>query len=421
MNDISPEKPLRIGLLTDVYLPLSNGVTHVVSLLARRLARLGHEPHVFTFASPIELRITPEGLMSETPHFLRVPPRATHDEIDDGVHLHHAPAMPLAQTEYFFGVRYPVWMKRRLAEMDLLHVHHPFISGRLALRLRQENQPILFTNHTRYDIYSHYVSRVVPFVPQQTIGQRLTHRVARFANHCDAVIAPSQTLSRVLAEWGITTPIRVVPNGIELERFHAAQRAATRRENAPPTAVYLGRLAPEKNVAELLRAFAATRKIAPDAQLKIIGDGPLEEELKNLARELHLEKSVTFCGALPYEKVPAALAECDVFASHSTSEVHPLTFIEAMAAGLPCLGVPSPGVSDTIQDGENGWLALPPNFARVLASALSDSSERRRRAAIALKSSAAYAIDETVESTLALYREMLQAAPREAVFSSEKV
>lgn len=387
----------------------------MVSLLARRLARLGHEPHVFTFASPIELRITPEGLMSETPHFLRVPPRAAHDEIDDGVYLHHAPALPVGQTEYFFGVRYPVWMKRLLAEMDVLHVHHPFISGRLALRLRGENQPILFTNHTRYDIYSHYVSRVVPFVPQQTIGQRLTHRAARFANHCDAVIAPSQSLSRVLAEWGIETPIHVVPNGIELERFYAAQRAAKRREYSHPTAVYLGRLAPEKNVAELLRAFAEARQTVTDAQLQIIGDGPLEEELKNLARELKLEKSVKFLGALPYEKVPAALAACDLFASHSTSEVHPLTFIEAMAAGLPCVGVPSPGVSDTIHDGENGWLATPQHFARVLAEALSNPKERERRAAAALESSAAYAVDEMVESTLSLYHEMLRNAPREVV------
>lgn len=399
--------------MTDVYAPVSNGVTHMVSLLARRLARLGHEPHVFTFASPIELRITPDGLMSETPHFLRVPTRAACED-DEGVFVHHAPAMPVGQTEYFFGVRYPVWMKRLLTEMDVLHVHHPFISGRLALRLRSENQPIVFTNHTRYDIYSHYVSRVVPFVPKQTIGQRLTHRVARFANHCDAVIAPSGSLSRVLAQWGIETPISVIPNGIELERFHAAHRAAQPREYSQPTAVYLGRLAPEKNVETLLRSFAEVRNLVSQAQLVLIGDGPAEDDLRQLSRELDLENCVKFLGALPYGEVPEALAACDVFASASTSEVHPLTFIEAMAAGLPCVGVPSPGVSDTIRDGKNGWLAAPENFARVLASALSDSDERARRAANALSDSAAYSSDETVESTLALYEKVLQGAPREA-------
>jgi 1,2-diacylglycerol 3-alpha-glucosyltransferase len=134
-----------------------------------------------------------------------------------------------------------------------------------------------------------------------------------------------------------------------------------------------------------------------------------------LSRELGLENCVNFPGALLYHEVPKALAACDVFASASTSEVHPLTFIEAMAAGLPCVGIPSPGVSDTIRDGENGWLCTRENFARVLASALLDRNERARRAANALADSAAYSSDETVESTLALYRETLQGAWREAV------
>lgn len=422
--------PLRIGLMTDTYLPIANGVTHMVSLLAKLLAQWGHEPHVFTFAPHSDLRIAPDGLRDTSPHLFRVPEPAAKD----GVHVHHAPAFPLLDSGYFLGMRYPVWMKRLLQEMDVLHVHHPFISGRLACRLRLPSQPLIFTNQTRYDIYSHYVQRVVPFVSEEaveTVGMRLTRRAAQFANRCDCVIAPSASLGQVLQTWGVQTPIEVIPNGIELTRFHACahnnpefeySNQASPREaepekpretpkNGAPTAVYLGRLAPEKNVEGLLRAFALAHRSVPEARLCLLGDGPSEDELRQLAQSLGLNDAVEFKGAMPYDKVPRALSQCDFFASASSSEVHPLTFIEAMAVGLPCVGTHSPGVVDTVVDGRNGWLAddRPEAFAEALIRAFTDHDERRRRAANALEDSRGYAIETTVKRVLEIYQSVLVA------------
>jgi glycosyltransferase involved in cell wall biosynthesis len=300
--------------------------------------------------------------------------------------------------------------------MDIIHVHHPFISGRLALRIVPREQPLIFTNQTRYDIYSHYVQRVVPFVPTEAVGERLTRRAAQFANRCDAVIAPSASLAEVLGTWGVTTPVEVIPNGIELERFHRAARESVENKASPaysqgaaargPVMVYLGRLAPEKNCEALLDAFALAHREVPAARLVLIGDGPAEADLQRHAAMLGLENCVTFRGALPYEVVPQALAECDVFASASFSEVHPLTFIEAMAAGLPCVGTNSPGVVDTVVDGRNGWLAAPQAdlLARVMVQALTDADERARRAANALHDSRPYAIETTARRVLDLYQ-----------------
>jgi 1,2-diacylglycerol 3-alpha-glucosyltransferase len=410
---------LRIGLMTDTYLPIANGVTHMVSLLARQLAAWGHEPHIFTFAPTMDLRMAPEGLLSSSPHLLRVPPRVLDSE-EKGVHVHHAPALPLFNSGYFLGMRYPVWMKQLLREMDIIHVHHPFISGRLALRIALPEQPLIFTNQTRYDIYSHYVQRVVPFVPTEAVGERLTRRAAQFANRCDAVIAPSASLAQVLGTWGVTTPVEVIPNGIELERFHRAVNQGAARTGASeysqksamrnPVVVYLGRLALEKNCETLLDAFALAHREVPTARLVLIGDGPVEADLQRHAQTLGLQDCVTFRGALPYEAVPQALAECDIFASASFSEVHPLTFIEAMAAGLPCVGTDSPGVVDTVVDGRNGWLAAPQvdELARTLVVALSDADERARRAANALHDSRPYAIETTAQRVLDLYRSIYQ-------------
>jgi 1,2-diacylglycerol 3-alpha-glucosyltransferase len=294
------------------------------------------------------------------------------------------------------------------------------------------------------------VQRVVPFVTEEaveTVGMRLTRRAAQFANRCDCVIAPSASLGQVLETWGVQTPIEVIPNGIELSRFHTHARcddeaafeysntsaqlkkstknafgtAHTPESDHAPTAVYLGRLAPEKNVEGLFHAFALSRRSVPDARLCLIGDGPSEPDLQQLAQSLGLQECVTFKGALPYDEVPRALAQCDFFASASSSEVHPLTFIEAMAVGLPCVGTSSPGIVDTVVDGRNGWLAddKPELFSQALTQAFSDTAERRRRAARALEDSRGYAIETTVKRVLEIYQSVLVARGDTTPYTSD--
>ena len=436
-NAPSVPQRLKIGLLTDTFLPVSNGVTHTVASLARIFVQQGHEPHIFTFAPTGELHIVPEGLLDDPPHFLRVPPREGDGDIE-GVPIHYAPALPILETGYYFGVRYPLWMRSLLREMDVLHVHHPFISGRLARRLRRDNQPILFTNHTRYDIYTHYFQSAVPRQMQQltqpltspeTLGRRFALRAARFANVCDAVIAPSASMQHVLASWGVRAPVHVNPNGVDLARFEDKSGASSTRTNyrdakvrnawrarhqiAPdaPLAIYLGRLAPEKNGRVLLEAFARSQQKIRGARLLIVGDGPSDEEWKEWTKQLGLETLVHFAGALPSSQVPQALCASDVFVSASVSEVHPLTLIEAMASGLPCVGTPSPGVQDTVRHGVNGWLAQPEAGAlgEALAQALGDETERRKRGAQAQRDSQKYSIEENAARVMQLYRAVLEA------------
>lgn len=396
---------LRVGLLTDTYLPFSNGVTHMVALLARELAARGHEPHVFTFAAPGAFRASLEN--------------------HEGVRVHHAPALPVSRTGYHFATRYPLRIRRILRQMDVLHAHHPFISGRIAWRFKHPRQPLLFTNHTRYDIYGHYLQQWLPFMPEANVREILTHRAARLANRCDRVISPSASVAKLLRIWGVTADIETVPNGIQLGRFHDAARTANpdfarafrARWNWPADArviVYLGRLVPEKNVAQLMEAFAYARAEVPAARLLLLGEGPLEAELKAHARALQLGDAVCFAGKMDYDEVPRALAACDLFASASVSEVHPLTFIEAMASGLVALGTRSPGVADTLRDdgpgGEaNGFLCELENFGPSLVGALQNEVERKGRAARALEDSRGFSIEATTDATLTLYLEVLEA------------
>jgi glycosyltransferase involved in cell wall biosynthesis len=243
----------------------------------------------------------------------------------------------------------------------------------------------------------------------------------RFAGRCDLVIAPSAGLARVMREgWGVRSPVVVVPNGIDLARFRRPAQPASRPELGLPVggplAIYTGRLGEEKNLGFLLRAFALAtgserpgfRQAAP--HLLLVGDGPQASTLQALAGELGLAGQVTFTGAVPYGQVPTYLAVADLFVSASFTEVHPMSLIEGLAAGLPALGVVSPGVADTIKDGANGLLTGHDltAFGKALRRLLTDAGLRARLAEGARRTRARLGIEHTTAQIIQAYERLLR-------------
>jgi 1,2-diacylglycerol 3-alpha-glucosyltransferase len=174
--------------------------------------------------------------------------------------------------------------------------------------------------------------------------------------------------------------------------------------------MYLGRLSPEKKLPFLLRAFFGIAAARPDVVLALVGDGPDRENLHDLAQRSGFGGQVKFLGKVPYELVPTYLKLGDVFVSASDSEVHPLSLIEAMAAGLPAVGVDSPGVGDTIVDGENGLLSQPDlaAFTARLMQIVIEPDLRQRLAAGALASAKQYDVNLTAGMVLAEYERLVE-------------
>jgi glycosyltransferase involved in cell wall biosynthesis len=377
---------MRIGQLTDCYLPVLNGVTNLLRTHKAQLERLGYQAPIFTTGHL--------GYVDQEPDVFR------------------SWGVPLSDKGYHVAPGYSRQAQVCLATMDLLHAHHPFIAGSLALRYgRRFGQPVVYTNHTRLDLYTEvYVPR-----PLRGPARRLLRRyLPRFIARCDLVIAPSAGLARVMQEqWGVRTPVVIVPNGIDLARFRRPVTRASRAELAlppdGPLAIYTGRLGEEKNLDFLLRAFALAVSAEPQAHLLLLGDGPQAAALRTLAGELELGRRILFRGAVPYEQVPTYLAVADLFVSASVSEVHPLSLIEGLAAGLPALGVVSPGVADTIQDDVNGLLTTHDltAFSGALRRLLTDAGLRARLAGGARKTSARYGVEHTTAQVVAHYRQLV--------------
>lgn len=377
---------MRIGMMADVYKPHISGITNHISLTKRFLEAMGHEVFVFTFGD---------------------------DDNYDELNIIRSPGLPLVDTGYFLNIRYNLTAQRALRTMDIVHVHHPFLSGRLALRYCQpRNIPIVFTNHTRYDLYAH---AYLPVLPEGISETFLKAYLPSFCSSCDLVIAPSSGMREVLRRFGVETPIEVVPNGVDLSplrvKVASIDRSTFGFSEKDVLLIYTGRLGPEKNLPFLLRSFAGTAKAYEDVGLVIVGSGRERENLEDRVRYMGITDRVHFTGMVAYNDLPRYLAAADAFVTPSLTEVHPLSVIEAMAAGLPVLGIQSPGVGDIVQNDVSGILAEEEDvavFTAKMVRLVTEHDYRRRLGAQAQLQAADYAIEHTTQSLCEHYQSLIQ-------------
>jgi glycosyltransferase involved in cell wall biosynthesis len=372
-------------MMADTYKPHVSGVTNHIELTKRYLERAGHEVYVFTFGD-LEFQ-------------------------DDEERVIRSPGLPLADTGFYLSLRYSREARELLQSMDIVHVHHPFLSGRLALHYcRPKNIPVIFTNHTRYDLYA---QAYMPVVPEQISHGLLQAYLPDFCKEVDLVISPSQGMKKVLENLGVKSHIEVVPNGVDLQQFHNATPLPREKYGFTKNdilLVYAGRIAPEKSLDLLLQSFTGVAQAIENAYLLIIGRGQeqYENELKNLTNELGLQDRLRFTGLVSYEDLPSHLAMCDIFVTASITEVHPLSIIEAMGAGLPIMGINSVGVGDTVEDGKTGFLADDniASFTAKLTRLCLEPNLRAQMGRSAREASSAYDIERTTRIMLGHYERL---------------
>ena len=377
---------MRIGMIADAYRPVVSGVTNYIYLNKSVLEANGHQVYVFTFG---------EG-----------------EYKDDEPNIIRSPGLPLVDSGYYLSLSYKREARKLLYTMDVVHVHHPFFGGSLALRYcRPRGIPIIFTNHTRYDLYAQFYLPVLPDIISETMLQAY---MPSFCRACDLTIAPSEGLRQILVKMGVDVPIEVVPNGVNLQPFSQPTTIKDRKEfnytSENIILIYVGRLGPEKNLSFLLRSFAGTSQALDHVRLLLIGGGPERDNLENQARNMGIESKVIFTGMIPYEELPGYLGIADAFVTASVSEVHPLSVIEAMASGLPVLGIISPGVGDTIQDGTTGFLAIDDlaAFTAKMVRLVSDHDLRKKMGAAAKEAAKTFDIQLTSHLMEEQYQKVVQ-------------
>jgi glycosyltransferase involved in cell wall biosynthesis len=347
---------VRVALFTNNYLPFCGGVTISVETLRRGLQGRGHEVWVFAprFA----------GGEGDRPGVVRYPsvPAATYPDFPLAV-----PCSPR------------IARRVRALDFDVFHAHHPFLLGPAACRLgRRQGRPVVFTYHTRYEKYAHYVPLTRRLV--EAAALRLS---TRFAARADAVIAPSQVIRGELRARAVNVPIAVVPTGVDLAQFRPGPRAMARAQLglAPAGAVllYVGRLDPEKSVGRLLLAFDRIATIVPDVRLVLVGQGTEGERLRRQARRLAAADLILFFGVRGHGTLPGCYQAADLFLFASETETQGLVLAEAAASALPSVAVAASGSDEVVRDGETGLLTKsdPAAIAEAAIGLLLDDDRRR--------------------------------------------
>ena len=378
---------MRIGMMVDTYKPYVSGVTNHVDLNKRAFERAGHEVYVFTFGDL--------------------------DYVDDEPRVIRSPGLPLANTGFYLSLRYKSQYKKLLQTMDVVHVHHPFLSGRLALNYcRSTHIPIVFTNHSRYDLLA---QAYLPMMPDEVSHSLLQAYLPDFCESVDLVVSPSEGMAKILRELDVKSHIEVIPNGVDLRQFHQAQpfsRAQFGFSDQDILLVYAGRIAPEKNISFLLQAFAGIAQLIPSVYLLLVGGGQkqFEEELQTLIQQLRVGDRVRSTGMISYDDIPSYLSMCDIFVTTSVSETFGMSTVEAMGAGLPVMAIHSAGTSDIVEDGETGFLSTEDvaAFTAKLTYLCLHPELRRQMGLAAFEASKAYDIERTTKILLDHYTRLTQ-------------
>lgn len=351
---------MRILMISDVYFPRINGVSTSTQIFREELLRRGHK---VTLIAPDYPDCPPQE------DIIRIPSRQVLFDPEDRMMKRKKilALLPMLHNEKY----------------DLLHIQTPFVAHHLGVQLANTlNIPSIETYHT---FFEEYLFHYVPFVPKSWMRALARHFTRKQCNAVDSVIVPSTAMRDILTQYGVTTRMKIIPTGMELNKFHSCNGSAFREHYqipaSRPTLVHIGRVAHEKNIGFLLHMLVELRKQIPDILLIIAGEGPALSYLHKQTRKLSLCENVLFVG---YLSRTDALLDCycagDVFVFASRTETQGLVLLEAMALGVPVVSTAVMGTKDILHPERGAVVAQedPKQFANSVRQVLENEFQRKR-------------------------------------------
>ncbi|MDF2537004.1 MAG: 1,2-diacylglycerol 3-glucosyltransferase [Herbinix sp.] len=340
MDEGKAGSALNIALFTETYYPEINGVATSVYTLKNELENRRHNVYVFTTTTPGA-------------------PEYEHN-------VFRVPSIPfIFITERRVGLFYQPKLAQVIKKLnlDIIHTHTEFSLGIFGrIMARELKLPIVHTYHTIYEDYTHYLTHVKALDRRAKAFARTYSKVA--CNTAEQVIVPTEKTKELLMRYSVHKDISVVPTGINLRKFDPKQYSAEevnalkKKYGIHPedkVLLYIGRVSPEKNLEEIVNAMPEYMKVHANVKFVVVGSGPALEKLETLTKVLHIADRFIFTGAQPWDKIGLFYRLGDVFVSASRSETQGLTYIEALASGLPVVAREDQCLVDILQQGHNGY------------------------------------------------------------------
>ncbi|MCR4684538.1 MAG: glycosyltransferase [Lachnospiraceae bacterium] len=382
---------MKILIASDLYEPHISGIVTSVTILQDNLKKLGHDVRILTLSNP---------------HY---------DE--DGEHVYRLSSFDASIV--YPNVRIVLPGNGKLLDEliawkpDIIHTNCELSTFVCANSVaKKTHAPIVHTDHTVYEDYVNYFPLIGPIVKLH-----LPVIMRSVAARSAAMIVPTKKVTHILDRYRVKIKTVVIPSAINEcffkehdGRSRSAIRAALGIAEDETVYVYLGRVAKEKNITELLD-FACTDAL-PEGKILIVGDGPYRKTLERYVRKCGLTDRVIFTGMVEPKEVPGYYLAGDIFINASLSETQGLTYLEAMACGLPVLCRYDPCLDGVIVNGENGFVyETKEEFAAYAARLVNDPELRRSIGECAKKTVWEKYMPETyAKACEKLYREVIENA-----------
>lgn len=377
---------MRILMVSDVYFPRVNGVSTSIQTLRQALAEAGHESRLVVPDYP--------GATAEA-DIVRVPGWQIPRDPEDRLMNPRALAAALDEIDP--------------ADFDLVHIHTPFLAHRAGVRwARKHGLPCVETYHTLFEEYFHHY---LPFLPKQWLAAAARMISRKECDGVSAVIAPSSAMRQTLLEYGVSSPIHIIPTGLNLADFAHCDGPGFRARHGiaagRPVMAYVGRVAFEKNLDFLLGVTEQVRCDLPEVLFVIAGEGPARPSLERAVAKRGLGANVRFVGYLERRtELPSCYCAADAFVFASKTETQGLVLLEAMALGVPVVGLAEMGTKDVLKEGAGCRIAPDDvaGFTRVLIALLADRTAAQALGAVGKAYAATWSEDRMCEAVLSLYQ-----------------
>ncbi len=377
---------MKIGFFTDSYRPYMSGVVKSIDSFSKNLRAKGHEVFIFAPDYP--------------------------DRKDKDDNIYRFKSLPtFSGTNFRLAIPFTTKLLSGIDkfDLDIIHSHSPFLLGWLGkIIARKNNIPLVFTYHTLYEKYAHYI----PLAPE-LIKKLAVKHTNRYCSACSVIITPSDYVQEKLKMRGINIPMITIPTGIEIDEYRNRENKNIRGkygiDDKDKVLLFVGRLGEEKNVEFLLNTFREIKNKIKGVKLMLVGDGPRKKKLEKLSQIYAIQDLVIFTGWQPPEKVIDFYLASDLFIFPSKTETQGLVTLEAMAAGLPVVAVNAAGSKKMVDDGEDGFLVKAEE--RVFSAAVIDLLTHEKKYNIfahnARRKGEKYSMSNLTDKLIATYKGLL--------------
>lgn len=390
---------MKVLITTDTYYPMINGVVISINNLYKELKRQGHDVRIMALSG------SGEECINGDVYYLR--------SLKTGIY-------PDAR----FRIPFTGNLIKQLLEWkpDIIHSQTEFSTLFAAKYIvKKLNIPQIHTYHTLYEDYLTYIMN------GKLINKRTNAAITRYMlNSMDGVVVPTKKVDKVIKGYGVKTNMFIVPTGIDLSRFKKKALVEEKKSilqelnlsEEDNIIIYIGRIAEEKNIEEIMEYFAAARVRIEKLKLVIVGGGPYLEILREKASKLNLQPDIRFVGMVPPEEIYKYYQIGQVFATASTSETQGLTYIEALASSLPVVCRYDSCVDGLIVNNETGFTYTnAQEFTSYMTRIFYDNELRQRLISGAIKKAEEYSAENFGQNIsnvyLKTYSKSVDLIPRE--------